>query len=348
MTPLSDNWKPTAALHTLSFRAELLHSARNFFREQNYLEVETPICSQEIINDAHIEPISVQLNETGGNWFLQTSPEACMKRLLSAGAERIFQFAHAFRAGEISQHHNSEFTMLEWYAVGESELDQMQFVQELVLHVYETASQWFQKSKRPPCSFFSTTVELLKQTIPLLTYDQAFERAISTPVLHLTAKELKSLAQKFSLSIPESLPENDRDGWLNLLLVERVEPMLKEMRAVFLCDYPASQSALAKVDHQKSPVVAKRFELYLDGVEICNGYNELTDANELSERMQKQNDIREQEGNPLLPEPTRLLAAMQAGLPSSAGVALGWDRLIMLAGGYTSIQDVLPFPFDRA
>ncbi len=149
------------------------------------------------------------------------------------------------------------------------------------------------------------------------------------------------------MSAPHTLSSDDRDGWLNLLLAELVEPHLGQDNATFLYDYPASQAALARI-RDDDPPVAERFELYIAGIEICNGYQELTDADELRARSRKQSEIRAQAGLRPLPTANRLLLAMEAGLPDSSGVALGFDRLAMLALGYESIADVMPFPFDRA
>ena len=185
------------------------------------------------------------------------------------------------------------------------------------------------------------------QPFERLTYDAAFERFAGRRVLNATCDELAALAQQHRVAVPPQFPRDDRDGWLNLLLANVVEPRLKEMKVVFLCDYPASQSALARI-RDDDPPVSERFELYLDGIEICNGYQELTDADELAARMRRQAELRRANGLSELPTDSRLIEAMRAGLPECAGVALGFDRLALWALEGGSIADVLAFPFARA
>jgi lysyl-tRNA synthetase class 2 len=182
-----------------------------------------------------------------------------------------------------------------------------------------------------------------------LTYDEAFERFAGERVLGKSPPALAALARQHGIAPPPGLAADDRDGWLNLLLALVVEPHLGRTQPVFLYDYPASQSALARVRSDPgAPPVAERFELYLGGVELCNGYHELTDPAELRRRMAEQNAIRVREGSRPLPMHNRLLDAMEAGLPPCAGVALGFDRLMLLAVGAESVADVIAFPFERA
>jgi lysyl-tRNA synthetase class 2 len=166
-------------------------------------------------------------------------------------------------------------------------------------------------------------------------------------VLGLSGTELAALARKAKIVAPETLSADDRDGWLNLILAESVEPTLGFDRPTFVYDYPVSQAALACIRREEHPV-AERFELYISGIEICNGYHELTDPEELRRRMQAQAELRARENKPPLPLENRLLAAMEAGLPPCAGVALGFDRLFALAAGATSLAEVVAFPYDRA
>jgi lysyl-tRNA synthetase class 2 len=180
-----------------------------------------------------------------------------------------------------------------------------------------------------------------------LTYDTAFERFVGTRVLELNAAELIRLAKEKELLIPASLPHDDRDGLLNFLLAELVEPNLGIGLPCFVYDYPATQAALAKI-REDVPPVAERFELYWQGVELCNGYHELTDPDELIRRSIQQSRIRDARQAQPLPMQNRLLSAMRAGLPPCAGVALGFDRLLMLCIGASSLADVMAFPIDRA
>jgi lysyl-tRNA synthetase class 2 len=180
-----------------------------------------------------------------------------------------------------------------------------------------------------------------------LTYDEAFERYLGGRVLHRSASQLRELAAARGMVPPPGLQVDDRDDWLNWLLAELVEPRLADEGGVFLYDYPASQAALARI-REGIPPVAERFELYLDGSEICNGYHELTDPAELRRRMREQAAIRAKAGSRALPATNRLLDAMAAGLPACAGVALGFDRLVLRALNATSLAEVMAFPFDRA
>lgn len=335
----SNDFLPTASLTVLRRRAELLTWLRGFFRRHGYWEVQTPLLSHDVCIDAWLEPFSVPLSsDTGPSAsaaFLQTSPEFAMKRMLAAGADAIFQITSSFRQGEAGPLHSAEFTIVEWYRTGDSYHDQMQFTEELVTGFLEAARDVADQS--PP----------LQRPIPRLTYDEAFLLACGSRVLELSTTSIRDLAAQKQVTAPASLAEADRDGWLNLLLAEVVEPHLQKQQAVFLYDYPASQAALARI-RADDPPVAERFELYLQGIELCNGYQELTDANELRRRFDRQSEIRTQAGLPSLPQTSRLLKAMDAGLPECSGVALGFDRLLMIALSRETIADVIAFPFDRA
>jgi lysyl-tRNA synthetase class 2 len=259
-----------------------------------------------------------------------------MKRLVVAGADTIYQLGHVFRGGERGPRHNPEFTMLEWYRVGDSYHDQMRFTEDFIRHV---ASFSLGPNDRPIT---------LPEQFERVSYDDAFERAVGTRVLQLKTSQLIELAALLGVSAPQSLSFDDRDGWLNLLLAERVEPWLASRGAVFLYDYPDTQSALASV-RDDNPPVAERFELYLGPIELCNGYQELTDADELARRMRQQYEKRLAAGTDSLPVDSRLIEAMRRkGLPKCSGVALGFDRLVMWRLGLDRVDDVIPFPVDRA
>jgi len=336
------NSTATASLETLQHRAALLAAIRAFFAEHGYWECETPILSRDVVVDANIHPLSTQV--CGEKLFLQTSPEAGMKRLLAEGAKAIFQITRAFRQGECGPVHNPEFTMVEWYHVNETCHDQMQFVEQLIRHVSATAAQLTATpSRQTPGGMLPDVTAGFER----LTYDEAFLRFAGQRVLALGTAELTSLARKHRLDVPVSLAADDRDGWLNLLLAELVEPQLGRTAPVFLFDYPATQCALARI-RDVDPPVAERFELYCRGIELCNGYTELTDADVLVRRTARERELRRKAGDPDLPGPVFLEAAMAAGLPPCAGVALGFDRLVMLALGCDRLEQVLAFPFDRA
>ncbi len=335
-----DEFRTPASLETLQKRADILAEVRTFFHQQQYWEVETPLLSSESVIDWHLEPFCVPMGASAKTQrYLQTSPELAMKRLLVCGADRIYQICKAFRKEEQGLLHNPEFTMLEWYACGETDQQQIDFTEKLIQHLFA------QKKKVLPARFLR------------LTYEEAFHETLGVSIFDLDVNQLQELARSHHISFAvshdhathasEDSEQAERDNWLNLLLTEKVEPFLKKQQAVFLYDYPASQAALARLS-EADPRVAQRFELYLEGIEICNGYNELTDAGELEKRCCEQNNLRQADGLPILPQPKRFLSAMKNGLPPCSGVALGIDRLVMLLLGYKSIKEVLTFPHEQA
>lgn len=261
--------------------------------------------------------------------FLQTSVEFCMKRLLAHGAGPIYQVSHVFRAGERGPLHNPEFTMIEWYAPGTNHLDQMRVTESLVQTLARCAGRaWHLPFDR-------------------VTYAEAFLTHAGVEPHLCDTDALRIAARSAASPPPESLDPDDRDGWLNFLLAERVEPRLGIARPAFLHEYPESQAALARV-RPGPPRVAERFELYVRGVEVCNGYHELTDAAEFSRRLAAESARRQQRGQAPLNEMPLLRLALEAGLPDCAGVALGFDRLMMLLLDYPCIDQVLPFSWERA
>ncbi len=324
-----DDFRPTASWANLRLRAELLRRVREFFHEQGFVEVETPILSAETVIDRYLDPFDVPLHDTsassdaGRRYWLQTSPESGMKRLLAAGATAIYQVTRAFRRGERGRLHNPEFTIVEWYRVGDGMAEGMQLLGEL-------------------CN-----VLLGRGLTEMLSYGDAFERFAGLNP-HVAATEaIVAAARELGLAAPDSLSSEDRDGWLDLLLADVVQPNLGRQRPAILYDYPAGQAALARV-RPGEPPVAERFELYVSGLELANGYHELLDPAVLRRRNAENNRFRQADGKPPLAEPTRLLAAMEAGLPPATGVAMGFDRVVMLAAGAGRLDEVIAFPFDRA
>jgi elongation factor P--(R)-beta-lysine ligase len=286
------------------------------------------------------------------NLWLQTSPEFGMKRLLAAGATAIYQVSRVFRQGEQGRLHNPEFTLVEWYRVDDGYEQGMQFTGELCEELLgsspfaprkKSAFAPIQGSPHPnPLPEGEGT-----RTAERLSYQAAFERYVGLDPHTAPIEALMTAARACDSPPPESLSTKDRDGWLDWLLTERVQPHLGVERPALLCDYPASQAALARV-RPGNPPVAERFELYVAGIELANGYHELLDPAELRRRNARANAQRIADGKQTLPEESRLLAAMDAGLPPAVGVALGFDRLVMLAAGAESVAEVIAFPFDRA
>jgi lysyl-tRNA synthetase class 2 len=328
---------PTMSPAAIVRRAELLRQVRQFFDQRGYVEVDTPLLSADTVVDAWLEPMVVEAPRDPQQWrtpatelrYLQTSPEYGMKRLLAAGCMAIYQLGKVFRQGECGRKHNPEFTMVEWYRVGDGLAEQMQVVEDLVCHVLEQGS--------------------LPRPFERLRYDEAFVRHAGRAVLAEPVTTLHALAGQRGLTPPPGLAADDRDGWLNWLLAELIEPELGHDRPVFLCDYPATQAALARTERRADgELVARRFELYIAGVEYCNGYDELTDAEVLRARNRQENAKRQAAGLRSLPEDSRLLAAMERGLPPCSGVALGFDRLAMRAMGADRLEHVIPLPWERA
>lgn len=298
---------------------------RSFLDERGFFEVDTPLLSHDQVIDANLEPLIVPRGWGGKDLFLQTSPEFAMKRLLVAGSGSIYQLGKVFRRGERGIRHNPEFTMLEWYETGTDHHDQMKLTEALVRSSV----------------LDSPHLRLAQQPFVRTTYAQAFQEYLGAEIFQLNGHDLKQIAVEKQLQFPESLAPTDLDGWRNLLLAELIEPFLGKTHPEFLYDYPASQAALAVV-RPGPPPVAERFELYIRGIEICNGYHELSDPFELQDRIRKEWTVRD--GQP--PLNSRLLQAMSIGLPKCAGVALGVDRLIMLVSGKETIDQVIPFPIE--
>ena len=322
-----NDFRPTASWENLRLRAGLLRRLREFFARHDFLEVETPILSTDTVVDRHLDPFHVEVPQGPGEppvrLWLQTSPEFAMKRLLAAGGKAIYQVTRAFRLGEQGPLHNPEFTMVEWYRAGDGMDQGMQLTSDLCDELLQ----------RGPAG--------------RLSFAEAFKRHVGIDPHTADAEALVSTAERCGVAVPASLSGEDRDGWLDLLLAERVQPHLGHERPVLLYDYPAGQAALAKVRPDEPPV-AERFELYVAGIELANGYHELLDPAELRRRSAAANAQRRADGKATLPEQSRLLTAMQSGLPASAGVSLGFDRLVMLAVGAKGLSEVTAFPFDRA
>lgn len=314
--PNHDSFAPSASLAILQQRATLLQSLRNFFDERGFFEVETPLLADEIIPELHIEPIRAA---RGG--FLQASPELHMKRLVASGATAIYQVTRSFRQDERGPLHNPEFTIVEWYRIGDDLQAGIDLLDELVKTLLST----------PPAARTS--------------YAAAFQRTLDIDPHTATVAELAAAAKAAGISVPGEMQADDRDDWLNLLLATRVEAQLGRDLPEILYHYPASQASLAKVATTDAGYeVAERFELYYRGIELANGFHELGDAAELRRRFDAINTARVADSRSALPLPESLLAAMEQGLPSCTGCALGFDRLVMLALNAQSVDDVIAFP----
>ena len=291
----------------------------DFFIKTNALEFELPILNSPPVTDMNIEPIVVPASDAMPRLYLHTSPEYSMKRLLCAGSGDIYALGKVFRAGEAGGRHNPEFTMLEWYRVG---MDH----QELMHEVADLLDELFSDSE----------VEL-EDPPTFLTYQQAVIQYAGLDPFAASDKEIAMLG----ISLAGSDLELSRDGWLDMIMSHKVEKALPQNQLVFIYNYPASQAALAKLNKDDlGLVVAERFEVYLNGLELANGYHELTDSVEQRQRFEKELTGTDR------PIDEKLLTAMEqetAGLPDCAGVAMGLDRILMLQLGATNIAEVISF-----
>lgn len=318
-------WRPGAALSTLRLRAHLLGQARCFFAERNVLEVDTPALVRRAVTDRHIHSARVELPGCPEPLYLHTSPEYSMKRLLAAGSGDIFQIAHVFRGDESSRWHNAEFTLIEWYRCG---LDMAGLMREVAV--------------------LAATLLDLPEGCPFeqIRYADAFARTVGIDPLTASDTQLRALAIRERLDAGVA-SQCERDELLDWLMATAVGPTLGAEGLCFVHRYPASQAALARLDETDSRV-ALRFELYHRGVELANGFEELADA--AQQRARFEEDLRQRRAagapEPIIDE--RLLAALEAGLPPVSGVALGFDRLLMLRLGLASIDEALPFTLEHA
>lgn len=323
---MNNQWQPTASVKQLRQRADIMAKIRQFFAQRDVLEVDTPAMSHATVTDIHLHTFQTEFvgpgYADGRKLYFMTSPEFHMKRLLAAGSGCIYQINKAFRNEESGRYHNPEFTMLEWYRVGfdhHNLMDEMDSLLQLVLECGEAER---------------------------MSYQQAFIDVLGVCPLEGSMTELKAVAATLGLSdIAE--PEQDRDTLLQLLFSVGVEGKIGQQRPAFVYDFPASQAALAKINQTDSRV-ADRFEVYFKGIELANGFHELDNPQEQLNRFESDNAKRLDMG--LSPQPIdhHLIAALESGLPECAGVALGIDRLIMLAIGCDHIDQVTAFPFPRA
>ncbi|HGM7059520.1 TPA: elongation factor P--(R)-beta-lysine ligase [Serratia marcescens] len=320
------SWQPSAPIANLLKRAAILAEIRRFFADRGVLEVETPTMSQATVTDVHLFPFETRFvgpeAAEGLTLYMMTSPEYHMKRLLAAGSGPIYQMGRSFRNEEAGRHHNPEFTMLEWYRPHYDMYRLINEVDDLLQQVLD-------------CESAET-----------LSYQQAFLRHLDIDPLSAEKAQLREAAAKLDLSnIADT--EEDRDTLLQLLFTVGVEPHIGREKPAFVYHFPASQAALAEIsteDHR----VAERFEVYFKGIELANGFRELTDGREQQQRFEQDNRKRAERGLPQQPIDYNLLAALQHGMPECSGVALGVDRLVMLALGAESLSDVLAFPVGIA
>jgi len=331
---MTSDWRPTASMEALRIRAGVLATIRSFFAERGVLEVETPLLASTPVTDLHIGALCTRYRGPGADGgrelWLQTSPEFAMKRLVAAGSGPIYQLGKAFRDGEAGSRHNPEFTILEWYRPGWDHhglIDEVGDLLEEVLRIGSGIGSGSGSGER-------------------ITYREAFQRHLGIDPHTAAAPALAGVARdRIGAAVPDL--GGDRDGWLDLIMSHVIEPRLGRGGPTFVFDYPASQAALARI-RPGDPPVAERFEAWIEGVELANGYHELSDPAEQRRRFEDDLAARRQRGLPAVPMDERFLAALEHGLPDCAGVALGVDRLVMLAAGADRIAEVTAFSIDRA
>ncbi|EMI52580.1 EF-P lysine aminoacylase EpmA [Rhodopirellula sallentina] len=328
----------------LGFRDRLLRQLRAFFHDRGFLEVQPPCLARDCVIDAYLDPISVDSDELGiptaklpslpndnpnGNsdaasprYYLQTSAESAMKRLLVRGAPSIFSISPVFRRGESGPRHNVEFTMLEWYELDGDADSAIRLLGDLAVAVFNT------------------------DTYETISYQDAFARELAIDPIDAPISQLQRLVRDIDADLAISIGD-DRDSLLDVLLSHHIERNLGKSVPTILNRYPITQAALAR-PCEDDERFAHRFELFYHGVELANGYDELRDWRELVRRYESNNEVRRQRGDQAYPVQTTLVAAMKEGLPRCSGVAVGVDRIQMLQTGAKSIDEVIPLPITIA
>ena len=317
-------WQPLSSVTSASSRAAMLKRARAFFEERNILEVDTPILSRFAVSDPHIESIEITLQlDPGKSWFLQTSPEYFMKRLLSAGYPDIYEICKVFRDAEAGRYHQPEFTMVEWYRLDFGLNDIMQDALEFITTLVD--AKRFDKAPM------------------VLSHAEAFSEFAG---IDSSTADIETLAAAAAADdqLKQSLGDR-RDDWLDLILAEKISRKFPTDRLTALCHYPASQAALSRICPDDASV-ADRFEVFAGDLELANGYVELVDAKEQSSRFEADQSTRKKAGRQQRPLDTAFVAALASGLPACAGVSVGFDRVHMLNEGADDIRQALSFAFE--
>ncbi len=331
------DWQSRADYEVLLERALMLKNIRAFFDGKGVIEVETPLLSHSATTDPHLESLWSRFAEQ--KCYLNTSPEYAMKRLLAQWKQPVYQVCKAFRDDELGTNHNPEFTMLEWYRPNFSMQQLMDELAELVGTLCRLSS------------LFTGGVPVFER----LSYQQAFEKCTGINPHRATATDCYQFALSNNIEIPQGLGDgsalkDDVDEWLDWLLLQCVFPTFSKQGFTFLCDYPVSQCALAKIADAEPPSggrVAKRFELFFGEVELANGFYELTDGEEQLQRFKKENSLRQKSGGAAATIDDNFIAALDYGLPDCSGVALGLDRLLMVLANRTRINQVLSFSWEN-
>lgn len=317
------DWRPTASQESRHCRAQLLFDIRVFFSDRDVLEVDTPVLSQHTVTDVYIQSFQAvhDVNQEKQAYYLQTSPEYAMKRLLASGSGSIYQIAKAFRSGERGRQHNPEFTLLEWYRV---HFDHHQLMDEMDSFLQQM---------------------LGARSAYRMSYQALWEQRLGVDPLHCEQVTLQTLAKQYRFQGANQCM--DRDALLQFLFSVALEPHIGWDAPCFVYDFPASQAGLAKIAVD-TPEVAQRFEVYVNGLELANGFCELQDSQEQALRFKRDLAKRRVQNLPMVEMDQRFLAALEAGLPDCSGVALGIERLLMLKMNTHDIREVMDFPWKHA
>ncbi|HED16580.1 MAG TPA: EF-P lysine aminoacylase GenX [Gammaproteobacteria bacterium] len=322
------NWQPVATLDMLRQRAQLLSDIRQFFAKLQIMEVETPILAHCASTEVHLDSFSTSLSRSSGqSLYLQTSPEYHMKRLLASGSGPIYQISHAFRREESGHLHNPEFTMLEWYR---PDFDYHQLMDEMQI--------FLQYVGLPSAGF---------DQIRRISYADLFLQYVELNPHTSDISHIRRCAAALGIPIENADKLTDCDSWLDLILSHVIEPQLGQKEITFVYDYPATQASLARI-RPGNPAIAERFEVYVRGIELANGFHELDDVAEQKKRLMQDQQRRRELRLDAYGLDQSFLAALAAGLPPCAGVALGVDRLLMLLNSVQTIDEVMAFPLARA
>ena len=317
------HWQPSASFETLRLRARVLKKVRDFFTARDVLEVETPSLSRAGTTDPALTSLHTTVGGLGETrFYLHTSPEFAMKRLVSAGSGDIYQICRVYRDGEVGRWHEPEFTLLEWYRVGWDERALMDEVGELC------------EACLGP--------QLISETPLRLSYDEAFVQHLGVDA-QSDADTLAGVLDSHAIEIPDTI---DRRGLLDLALGTAIVPALPQNRLIYIYDFPADQASLARLKDSDPPVAA-RFEVFINGIELANGFAELTDAREQRARFEAERAEQARLGRTAPPTDEALLAALAHGLPECAGVAVGVDRLVAIAAGLDGIGAAISFAHER-
>lgn len=321
-------WQPSCDLNLLRSRASLLHGIRCFFEERGVLEVETPLLGNCTGTDPHLAFFATECHRPPHRHalFLQTSPEFAMKRLLAAGSGSIYQICKAFRNGEAGRHHNPEFTLLEWYRVGFALPQLMDEVDALFVSLFK--GQNLRATQR-------------------ISYQAVFRQHTGLDPLQFCHQDYCAYALANALPEAVGLCGENHLLWLDFIFSHKVQPFLGDNGLCMVYSYPACQSSLARISPD-NPETVERVELFMNGLELGNGYHELADPVEQEHRFDAEITFRQKHGLAPVSKDGRLLAALAWGLPDCAGIAIGLDRLLMVLARVKAIGDTLSFSIDRA